>query len=65
MFEYKFVRIELASYRLQKKPAEDYQKIINQHAKEGWRLVQVFVAPSENAIGYPSYYEIIFEKNIN
>ena len=40
MYEYKFVRVELSSFR--RRPKEDYQAIVNQHAEEGWRLVQIF-----------------------
>ena len=42
MFEYKFVKIEMKGV-LTKSPKEYYHKIIDNNAKEGWRLVQIFV----------------------
>ena len=40
----------------------DYKKIINEHAREGWRLVQIF-SPGTGPYGSASYFEIIFEKS--
>lgn len=59
MYEYKFVRVELSPFR--RRPKEDYQAIIHQHAQEGWRLVQIF-APSAGGDGAAMYFELIFEK---
>ncbi len=59
MFEYKFVEIELSSWS--KKPKEDYQEIIREHAKQGWRFVQIF-APATSGYGAAAYFEIIFER---
>jgi hypothetical protein len=39
-YEYKFVRVELKSGLRTGTPKEDYQKIVHDHAKEGWRLFQ-------------------------
>ena len=61
MFEYKFVRGELRSGLIKHKPKEDYHEIIKTHARQGWRLVQIF-APSVGAYGVAGYYELIFEK---
>jgi len=57
--EYKFVRLELGSWS--GKPKGDYREIINEHAREGWRLVQIF-APATAGPGRATYFEIIFEK---
>lgn len=38
MFEYKFVKIELHWGFTRVKPAEDYQEIIQEHARDGWRF---------------------------
>ena len=45
------------------RPQEDYHRIIDDYAREGWRLVQVF-APSVVVLtgGTPSYFELIFER---
>ena len=62
MYEYKFVKIGLGGF-LSAKPREDYHRIIDDYAREGWRLVQVF-APSVVVLtgGTPSYFELIFER---
>ncbi|MCL4165385.1 UNVERIFIED_CONTAM: hypothetical protein GTU68_021196 [Idotea baltica] len=59
MFEYKFVKIDLSYFS--SKPKEDYQKVIEEHALEGWRFVQIF-APSTSSYGSASYFKLIFEK---
>lgn len=61
MYEYKFVKIELKSSLMTSKPKEDYQTIITEHAKEGWRFVQIF-APSTVGYGSAAYFELIFER---
>jgi hypothetical protein len=62
MYEYKFVKVDLSHWN--SKPKEDYQEIIANHAKDGWRLVQIF-APATKGPGIPAYFEIIFEKSFN
>ena len=59
MFEYKFIKIELSTWG--SKPKEDYRETIQQHAAEGWRLVQIF-DPSTKGYGSSAYFELIFEK---
>ena len=59
MFEYKFEKVEIGKWS--GKPKAEYQEIIEQHAKDGWRLVQIF-APGTAAYGSAAYYEIIFER---
>ena len=63
MYEYKFVKISLSSGFLVKKPKDDYQEIIREHAKHGWRLVQIF-APAISGYGIAKFYELIFERPI-
>lgn len=48
MKEYEFVRVELSTMR--RRPKEDYQQIIHDYAKRGWRFVQIF-APSIDGYG--------------
>lgn len=59
MYEHKFVRVELSSFKLE--PKEDYHTIILQYEKEGWELVQIF-APGTKGYGTASYFEIIFKR---
>lgn len=61
MYEYKFVKVSLKTSFTGTKPIEDYHEIIEHHAKEGWRLVQIF-APGIKAYGAAGFYEIIFER---
>jgi hypothetical protein len=60
-YEYKFVKVELKGGWSTDEPREDYRRIIDTHAKEGWRLVQVF-APATSGTGWSSYFEVIFER---
>ena len=64
MYEYKFQRIKTdRAFLFERKPEEDYREIILTHAKNGWRLVQIF-APTVSVIdgGTSNYFELIFEK---
>ncbi len=64
-YEYKFVR--LGQYRgsalfgVRDKERETYKDIVREHARDGWRLVQIF-APGIAAFGAAKYYELIFER---
>lgn len=60
-YEYKFVRLGQGWFSIRKSAQRDYQKIVHEHAAEGWRLVQIF-APSEGAYGLATFYELIFER---
>ena len=60
MYEYKFVRIQLSFFF--RKAKEDYHWLIEEHAKQGWRLVQIF-APPTSGYGTASYFELIFERS--
>ena len=63
MYEYKFIKIDL-DYKFFAKKAtikEDYHDTIEVHAREGWRLVQIF-APAVFGQGLADYYEMIFER---
>jgi hypothetical protein len=64
-FEYKFVRIGeyggSALFGVRDKDRNAYESIVHDHAREGWRLVQIF-APGVAAFGAAKYYELIFER---
>ena len=60
-FEYKFVRIGEGRFGAKKEAQNGYQDIIAEHARNGWRLVQIF-APVVATGGYARYYELILEK---
>ena len=62
-YEYKFVRLGEGWLNARKSAREDYQQVIHQNAREGWRLVQVF-APGIGGYGAAKYFEAIFEREI-
>ncbi|MGC4020288.1 MAG: DUF4177 domain-containing protein [Muricomes sp.] len=64
MYVYKYVKVNLSKGMPPKKPNEDYHEIIDKHAKEGWRMVQIF-APVVDVGPFAAYYEIIFEREDN
>lgn len=53
-YEYKFVSESLNPFK-----TFDYEKIIREHAEQGWRLVQVWTVTS-----ITSSKQIIFEREI-
>ena len=62
-FEYKFVRLGEGWLCAKPQAGKTYQAQIHEHARDGWRLVQVF-APGTGAYGAAKYYELIFEREI-
>jgi len=62
MYEYQFVNVEFSWWG--QKVKQDYHKIVEEHAKQGWRLVQIF-APSTGAGGNVGFIELIFEREIS
>jgi hypothetical protein len=63
LYEYKFVEIELKQGFLKSEAKENYRKVIQDHAKEGWRWVQIF-APGTGVYGSATKFELIFEREI-
>ena len=66
MYEYKFQKIKTdRAFLWERKPEVNYYEIIGKHAKNGWRLVQIF-APTVSVIdgGTSNYFELIFEKEV-
>ncbi len=61
MYEYKFIKVELKSGWKGKTPREDYHEIIEEYARDGWRLVQIF-SPPISGYGVADFYEIILER---
>ena len=62
-YEYKFVRLGEGWLGVRSDAKDSYQEVVHQHAREGWRLVQVF-APSIGGYGVAKYYEAIFERRV-
>ena len=62
-YEYKFIRLGEGWLGVRRGARESYQEVIEKHAREGWRLVQVF-APGTGAYGTAKYFELILERQI-
>ena len=60
-YEYKFVRLGEGFLSVRRSGRESYQHVVNEHAEQGWRLVQIF-APGIGGYGAAKYYELIFER---
>jgi hypothetical protein len=61
-YEYRFVRLELSrGFSFTARPQQDHRAIIDEHARQGWRLVQIF-APPTGRYGRAAYFELIFER---
>jgi hypothetical protein len=62
-YEYKFVRLGEGWFYVKSEAKDDYQKEVERHAREGWRLVQIF-APGIGGYGSAKYYELILEREV-
>ena len=62
-YEYKFVRLGEGWTAARAEARDRYQEQIHQHAREGWRLVQIF-APGVGVYGAAKYYELILEREV-
>ena len=62
-YEYKFMKIEMKCGFWTDTPKQEYQEIINKHASDGWRFVQIF-APATAGYGSAAYFELIFERPV-
>jgi hypothetical protein len=66
-YEYKFVRLGdsrgSAWFGVQAKARKTYENVIEDHARDGWRFVQIF-APGIAAFGAAKYFELIFEREL-
>ena len=64
-YEYQFVRLgesrTSALFGVHTKARQTYQEVVREHARDGWRLLQIF-APGVAAFGAAKYYELIFER---
>lgn len=69
-FEYHFVRLEQTSSWFtgtgtpSASARNSYQQVVHEHARLGWRLVQIF-APCLATHGIVAYFELIFEREVS
>lgn len=61
MYEYKFVRLGQGLIAAKREAEDQYQDVVREHARQGWRLVQVFAPPIGSA-GRALFFELIFER---
>lgn len=62
-YEYKFVRLGEGWLGVKSAAKNEYQEAIEEHARQGWRLVQVF-APGTGVYGAAKYFELILEREV-
>lgn len=60
MYQYKYIKASLGGIFKE----SNHHEIIDKHAKEGWRLVQI-VPLDYNGHGKPTDFEIVFEKEVD
>ena len=63
-YEYKLVRLGEGLLFAKCEARINYQEQIQQHARDGWRLVQIF-APGIGIFGAPKYYELVLEREVS
>jgi hypothetical protein len=61
-YEYKFVRLGEGWLCARREAKRGYQREIEEHARQGWRLVQIF-APGIGSYGAAKYFELVFERD--
>ena len=62
-YEYKFVRLGQGIMGVKRAAREQYQQVIHENARDGWRLVQIF-SPGVGPYGGATYYELILERPV-
>jgi hypothetical protein len=62
-YEYKFDRLGEGWLAASGEAINQYQNRIHAHAREGWRLVQIF-APGIGIHGKAKFYELVLEREL-
>jgi hypothetical protein len=62
-YEYHFVRFGEGFWGLRRKAPDEYQDVVHEYARQGWRLVQVF-APGVGVYGAATHFDLIFEREV-
>ena len=57
-YEYKFIMVG------KDKKSKGYQELILEHAKEGWRLVQIFAPGAGGLWAKENFCEVILERQV-
>tara|TARA_R110000850_G_scaffold60338_4_gene138581 strand:+ start:1300 stop:1503 length:204 start_codon:yes stop_codon:yes gene_type:complete len=62
-YKNKYVRIKLKGGSFTGKVSTEYQDVIDDHTREGWRFVQAF-SPAVMGYGASTFVDLIFEKRV-
>lgn len=62
-YEYKFVRLGEGWLTVRRDAKDGYRQVVEEHARDGWRLVQIF-APGIGGYGAAKYYELVLERPV-
>lgn len=62
-YEYAFVRLGEGWLGVKRDAKASYRDVIEERARKGWRLVQIF-APGVGVYGAAKYYELVFERPV-
>jgi hypothetical protein len=62
-YEYKFVKLGTGLLMVKRSARESYAQLIQEYARDGWRLVQIF-APGVGGYGAAKYFELILEREV-
>ena len=68
MYKYKIVKLGLKQSGLKgfvEFEIEDHNEIIDKHAEEGWKVVQILPIKYNTTNGAPMEFEIIFERGVD
>ena len=57
-YEYKFVRVDKGTEE------KKYQRIVHDHALEGWRLVQILAPGAGGLWARPNFVEVVLEREL-
>ena len=57
-YEYKFVRVGKGTQE------EEYQRVVEEHAREGWRLVQILAPGAGGLWASPNFVEVVLEREL-
>lgn len=55
-YEYKFVRVDKGTRE------QEYRQVVDDHAREGWRLVQILAPGAGGIWASPNFVEVILER---
>jgi hypothetical protein len=57
-YEYKFVRVGTGTQE------QEYQQVVADHAREGWRLAQILAPGAGGLWARPNFVEVILEREL-